>query len=156
MDPAVVGVIGALGGAVVGVVSQPWVASINRKWQREDSHRLAKQNAYSEYLRSISASYGQARDRQRSRSEDGRLHAVTAEIQILADKRVSESARDLVERVIKAHKAIAEGASDQAAGVPDLDCDRGKLIEQFRDDLGLKKLPRGPRFPSRRRNSRAG
>ncbi|MBT2510140.1 hypothetical protein J7I98_30640 [Streptomyces sp. ISL-98] len=141
MWSVVVGVIGALLGVFIGDALQGKQASRNREWQREDSHNDVKRNAYSEYLRSISASYGQAESRQRNRSEDGRLHAATAEIEVLAGRDVSVPARDLVKRVIKAHSMIAEGASDEEAGVPEVDRGRYEVIDLFKADLGLNTRP---------------
>ncbi len=141
MGSAIVGVIGTLLGAVAGYAFQQWQASVNRRWQHEDSLSTAKRNAYSEYLRSISASYGQAVSGQRNRSEDGRLHAATAEIEVLADKTVSGPARALVESVIEAHSAVAAGASAEEAGVAEVDRRRYEVIELFKADLGLKTHP---------------
>ncbi|MGW7382752.1 hypothetical protein [Streptomyces sp. NPDC054794] len=99
MGAVVVGVIGTLLGVLVGGALQQSQASRNRKWQREDSLTDARRTAYAEYLRSISASYAQAVSGQRHRAEDGRLLAVTAEIEVLAGRDVSGPARDLVNSV---------------------------------------------------------
>jgi hypothetical protein len=141
MGSVVVGVAGTLLGVLIGGALQQMQASRNRRWQQEDALSAAKQNAYSEYLRSISASYGQAKSGQRNRSEDGRLHAATAEIEILAGKEVSRDARKLVEWVIEAHSMIADGASDEEAGVAEVNRDRYAVIELFKADLGLKTHP---------------
>jgi len=141
MGAVVVGVIGTLLGVLIGGALQQRQASRNRTWQREDSLINAKRNTYSEYLRSISASYGQAVSCQRDRSEDGRLHAAMAEIEVLAGREVSEPARDLVNSVIEAHSMIAAGASVEEARVAEVDRRRYEVIELFKADLGLKTHP---------------
>ncbi|MCF3132284.1 hypothetical protein [Streptomyces olivochromogenes] len=141
MGAVVVGVIGTLLGVLIGGALQQSQASRNRKWQREDSLSDAKRTAYAEYLRSISASYAQAVSGQRNRSEDGRLLAVTAEIEVLAGRDVSGPARDLVNSVIQAHTAIAAGASVAEAGVAEVDRRRYELIERFKADLGRTTHP---------------
>lgn len=141
MGPVIVGVVGTLLGILVGNGLQQMQASRNRRWQQQDSLNTAKQKAYSEFVRSISASYGQAVSRQRNRSEDGRLDAATAEIEILAGKDVSGEARKLMNSVIKAHSKIAEGASEEEAGVDEVDRHRYAVIELFKADLRVKPHP---------------
>src|SRR5262249_15230358 len=110
MGSVIVSVVGSLLGVLIGAAVQQIQASRNRGWQREDSLSEAKRSVYAEYLRSISASYGQAMSGQRSRTEDGRLYAATAEIEVLASRMVSVPSRDLADEVIKVHSAIAAGA----------------------------------------------
>ncbi|MGP9022913.1 hypothetical protein ACT1U9_31480 [Streptomyces sp. BR1] len=138
MGSVVVGVVGTLLGVLVGGALQWLQASRNRRWQREDSLSVTKRDAYAEYLRSISASYAQAVSGQRDRSEDGRLHAATAEIEVLAGRDVSGPARALAESVIEAHSAIAAGASAEETGVAEVDRRRYEVIELFKRDLGLR------------------
>ncbi|MFI2761989.1 hypothetical protein ACH5A3_24495 [Streptomyces echinatus] len=144
MGSVVVGVVGTLLGVLIGGALQQLQARLTRRWQQEDAFSAAKQVAYSEYLRSISAGYGQAKSGQRNRSEDSRLYAATAQIEILAGQRVAIEARELAERIIEAHSMIAAGAGDERAGVPEIDRDRHAVIELFKTDLGLGAAgPRG-------------
>lgn len=66
----------------------------------------------------ISASYAQAMSGQRSRTEDGRLHAATAEIEILC--------------------GLAAGTGVAETVVADVDRRRYEVIDLFKADLGLK------------------
>ncbi|MBP5909109.1 MULTISPECIES: hypothetical protein [Streptomyces] len=145
MSAVVVGVVGTLMGVLIGGVLQQVQASRSRRWQREDSLSDAKRAVYAEFLRSISASYGQAVSGQRTRSEDANLHAAVAEIEILTDQDVSEPARDLVKAVIDAHTRIATGA-DETALVAGVDRRRHEVIALFKSDLGLE-APSGRRTP---------
>ena len=121
MGSVVVGVIGTLLGVALGAVLQQVQASRNRSWQREDSLSHAKRGIYAEYLRSISASYGQAMSGHRDRTEDACLHAAMAEIDILAGTEVSVPARDLVNNVIEVHSAIAAGTRVEETTVAEVD-----------------------------------
>jgi hypothetical protein len=141
MGSLIVGVIGTLLGVLLGGALQQMQAARNRRWQREDSLRNAKRSVYSEYLRSISASYGQAMSGQRSRSEDTRLHAATAQIEVLAGREVSGPARDLVNTVIEVHSMIAAGTGVEEATVAEVDRRRYEVMELFKADLGLKTRP---------------
>lgn len=141
MGSVVVGVIGTLLGVVIGGALQQMQAARNHKWQREDSLSKAKQSAYSEYLRSISASYAQAMSGQRNRSEDARLHAATAEIEVLAGREVSGPARDLVNAVIETHSMIAARTGVEEAVVAEVDRRRYEVVELFKADLGLQARP---------------
>ncbi|MEU8637598.1 hypothetical protein AB0C38_35920 [Amycolatopsis sp. NPDC048633] len=136
MGTALVGVAGALLGVLVGGFLQLLQASRNRRWQRDDALGKLKQAAYAEYLRSISASHGQAMAGERSRSEDARLHAATAEIEVLAGRQVAGPARELAATVIGVHTKIAAGGVDEAA-VAAVDRRRLEVIELFKNDLGI-------------------
>jgi hypothetical protein len=137
MGVVIVGVVGTLLGVLIGGALQQMQASRNRRWQRDDSLSNAKRSVYAEYLRSISASYGQAMSGQRSRTEDAHLYAATAEIEVLAGKEVSAPARDLVNTVIEMHSMIAAGTGVEE-GTAAVDRRRYELIELFKADLGLK------------------
>ena len=93
MGTAIVGVAGALLGVLAGGFLQLLQGARNRRWQREDALGKLKQAVYAEYLRAISASYGQAMAGDRSRGEDARLHAAAAEIDVLAGREVAGPAR---------------------------------------------------------------
>ena len=81
---------------------------------------------------------------QRSRSEDTRLHAATAQIEVLAGREVSGPARNLVNTVIEVHSMIAAGTGVEEATVAKVDRRRYEVIELFKADLGLKTRPQYP------------
>ncbi|HEY3464455.1 MAG TPA: hypothetical protein VGL47_04945 [Amycolatopsis sp.] len=137
MSTAVVGVAGALLGVLTGGLLQHLLAARTRRWQRQDALGQVKQAVYAEYLRAISASYGQAMAGERSRIEDARLHAATAEIEVLAGREVAGPARELTSTVIDVHTKIAEGAGVEAATVAAVDRRRLEVIKLFKRDLGL-------------------
>ncbi|GHG21489.1 MULTISPECIES: hypothetical protein [Amycolatopsis] len=139
MGTAIVGVAGALLGVLVGGLLQLLQAARTRRWQREDALGKLKQAVYAEYLRAISASYGQAMAGDRSRTEDARLHAATAEIDVLADREVAGPARDLAGAVIEVHTKIAAAGGVEQAVVEAVDRQRLAVIELFKADLGLGK-----------------
>jgi len=138
MGSVIVSVVGSLLGVLIGSAVQQIQASRNRGWQWEDALSTAKRGVYAEYLRSISASYGQAMSGQRSRTEDARLYAATAEIEVLASRMVSVRSRDLADEVIKVHSAIAAGAGVEEATVTEVDRRRQEVVALFKADLGLK------------------
>jgi ABC-type amino acid transport system permease subunit len=142
----IIGMVGTLLGVVIGSVLQHMQASRNRRWQSDDSLSQARRKVYVEYLRSISASYAQAMSGERSRTEDGRLHAATAEIEILAGHEVSVPARELTDTIIEVHSAIAKGTGVEEALVA-ADHRRYEMIALFKADLGI---------PPRRQPSAAG
>jgi len=61
MGSVIVSVVGSLPWSLDWQRSHQIQASRNPGWQREDSLSEAKRGFYAEYLRSISASYGQAK-----------------------------------------------------------------------------------------------
>ncbi|MEV0174551.1 hypothetical protein AB0I00_25950 [Streptomyces sp. NPDC050803] len=132
-----VGVVGTLMGVVIGSVLQQMQASRSRGWQRQDALSDAKRRVYAEFLRAISASFGQAVSGQRTRSEDANLHAAVAEIEVLAGQEVSAPARDLAKAVIDVHTRIAAGTDGTDALVAAVDRRRHEVIDLFRSDLGL-------------------
>ncbi len=138
MSSVVVGVVGTLLGVLIGGAIQQVQASRSRRWQREDALSDAKRAVYAEFLRAISASYGQAVSGERTRTEDANLHAAAAEIEVLAGHHVSEPARALVTAVIDAHTRIADGADGTEALVAHVDRRRHEVIELFKSDLGLE------------------
>lgn len=75
---------------------------------------------------------------QRSRIEDARLYAATAEIEVLANRMVSVPSRDLADEVIKVHSAIVAGAGVEDATVAEVDRRRQEVVALFNADLGLK------------------
>ncbi|MFJ6902523.1 hypothetical protein [Streptomyces hokutonensis] len=138
MGSVIVGVIGTLLGVFVGGALQLQQAARARRWRHEDSLRDTKRVAYTEYLRSISASYAQAIAGQRDRSEDARLRAATAEITILAGSEVFGPVRDLTEAILGVHSRIAENAGVTEGEVAEVDRRRRLLIELFKSDLGIE------------------
>jgi|GEM_PF-4392380 len=139
MKSVVVGVIGSLLGVVIGVVAQGTQSRRDRRWQRDESFTTEKRLVYVRYLRAISASYAQAVIGQRDRSEDGNLHAATAEIELLCEPRVAAAARNLRDDVIEAHSRIASGGIDKSEVVPGVNEKRLALVEMFRSDLGTSR-----------------
>ncbi|EKX69212.1 hypothetical protein Sipo8835_27405 [Streptomyces ipomoeae] len=142
MGSVIVGVIGTLLGVLIGGALQQVQALHSHKWQREDVLNDAKRRIYTEYLRSISASYSQARSGERKRSEDASLRAATAEITILSGNEIHKPAGDLTERVLAVHSRIAAGSGVTDAEVDDVDQQRRRLIDLFKSDLGVTDHPR--------------
>jgi hypothetical protein len=138
MGTAVVGVAGALLGVLAGGFLQHLLAARSRRWQREDALGKLKQTVYAEYLRSISASHGQAMAGERTRAEDARLHAATAEIEVLAGAAVSGPARELTTTVIDVHTRIAAGDGVEEATVAAVDRRRLEVIALFKADLEIE------------------
>lgn len=77
-----------------------------------------KRLVYARYLRAISASWARAIVGQRDRSEDGNLHAATAEIELLGDPRVAAAARELRDSVIDAHSRKPNAQLTKATSCP--------------------------------------
>ena len=117
---------------LLGAAAQRVQASRSRHWQQADLPRTVKRGVYAEYVRSISASYGQ-----RSCTEDASLLAATAEIEILSGREVRVPARELTDTVIGVHAKIAAGGGAPEPEVADADRRRLQLIELFKADLGL-------------------
>lgn len=138
MGSVIVGIVGTLLGVLVGGTVQHVQALRNRKWQKEDALNNTKRSVYAEYLRSISASYAQAKSGHRSPSEDGNLNAALAEIQVLSREEVWRPARDLVTTVIDVHSKISAGTAGAEALVPNVDRRRLEVIDLFKADLGLE------------------
>ncbi|MEV4144337.1 hypothetical protein AB0J40_11745 [Amycolatopsis sp. NPDC049691] len=137
MGTAVVGVTGALLGVLIGGLLQHLLAARTRRWQREDALGKLKQAVYAEYLRSISASHGQAMAGERTRAEDARLHAATAEIEVLAGAEVAGAARALTTTVLDVHSRIAAGGGVEEATVAAVDEKRLAVIALFKADLEI-------------------
>ncbi|WP_326951210.1 hypothetical protein OG439_21950 [Amycolatopsis sp. NBC_01307] len=137
MGTVIVGVAGTLLGVLFGGALQHLQASRAHRWQRDDALGKLKQAAYAEFLRSISASYGQAMAGQRTRTEDARLHAVTAEIEVLADREVSGPVRDLTGTIIDVHSKLAEGVGVEQATLAAVDRRRLEVVALFKADLGI-------------------
>ena len=149
MAAAIVGVLGALLGVAIGVFGQEVQARRNResqredlvtnhRWQQEDLLRNTKRLVYTQYLRSIDASYAQATSGKTDRSEDANIDAAAAEIELLASKEVSEPARNLGSKVIDTHSRIAVDAALINVLVPECDRHRYDLIKLFKADLGIQ------------------
>ncbi len=66
MGTAIVGVVGSLLGVLLGFLGQSFRAKQEHKWTIE----TAKREVYSEFLRSISASYAQEKLEAKSRQSD--------------------------------------------------------------------------------------
>jgi hypothetical protein len=137
MGTVIVGVVGTLLGVLAGGALQHLQASRNHRWQREDALGKLKQAAYAEFLRSISASYGQAMAGQRTRTEDARLHAVTAEIEVLAGREVSGPVRELTGTIIDVHSKLAEAAGVEQTTLAAVDRRRLEVVTLFKADLGI-------------------
>ena len=147
MGIAIVGVVGSLLGVLLGFLGQSFRARQEHKWAIE----TAKREIYSEFLRSISASYAQAKSEAKSRQgdtpeaetaqshvpEDSDLLAATAAIELLANQTISKAARELSNRVIEVHVKLRRDLSIDKSEVPDINKEREKLIELFQKDLGI-------------------
>jgi hypothetical protein len=150
MDAAVVGVVGSLLGVVIGVFAQQLQAKRNRQWQQADSvrsHRWEQEDllknikrvVYTEYLRSVDASYAQADAAVRSRSEDEKISTAVAEIELLSNAEISERVRSHSKNVLSVHDKLAH-ATDKAVIYEDVlaaDKERMNLIALFKNDLGI-------------------
>lgn len=100
MGSVIVGVIGSLLGVLLGIYAQQRQANLARNWQVKDAermHRLQQEDllrdrkrlVYTEYLRSIDASYAQAKSGQKTRTEGTHiLAAAAAEIELLSTQKV--------------------------------------------------------------------
>ena len=135
MNSTALSVIGTLLGVIVGAALQHFQARRDRRWREEESFRNAKRAAYVQYLRSISASYAQARSGQRTRTEDGKLYAATAEIEILSDNEISGPAWALADKVIEVHSRIANGPGVEESVINEVDQNRYALIDRFKADI---------------------
>jgi hypothetical protein len=80
-----------------------------RRWELED----LKREAYAELLRSISASFAQAYYGEGT-SEDSNILKATAVIELLAEKNISEPARDLQVKVDSTHRLLRSDRPDAA------------------------------------------
>ncbi|WP_198318642.1 hypothetical protein [Pseudofrankia inefficax] len=137
-------VVGSLLGIVIGVVAQGTQARRGRRWERDESFTAEKRVVYARFLRAISASYAQAIVGQRERSEDGNLHAATAEIELLRGPRVAAAARYLRDSEIDAHSWIAARAVDESGVVPAVNVRRLASVEIFKADLKSSWCAAGP------------
>ena len=144
MGSVVIGVIGTLLGVLLAGTFQLVQGRLNRRWQQEDllGKRRdllsdVKRAVYAEYLRAISGSYAQALARQREPSENGKLLAATAEIEILSRMDVAGPASDLTTTVMAVHSKIAQNPEAADELVPDVNRRRYELIDLFKADLGL-------------------
>jgi hypothetical protein len=147
MGTAIVGVVGSLLGVLLGFLGQSFRARQEHKWAIE----TAKREVYSEFLRSISASYAQAKSEAKSRQidtaeavatqsrvpEDADLLAATAAIELLANQTISRAARKLSNRVIETHVKLRRDLSIDRSEVPGINKEREKLIELFQKDLRI-------------------
>jgi hypothetical protein len=68
-----------------------------------------------------------------------RLHAATAEIEVLAGREVAGPARELANTVIEVHSKIAAAEGVEKTIVDAADRRRLAVIELFKADLGLDK-----------------
>jgi hypothetical protein len=120
-----------------------------------------KREAYAEFLRSISASYAQAKSEARARrsresetkspqtekpqgpsqeshkEEEADLRAATAKIVLLAKQDIYEEASAITEQAIKAHDKLRSGDPAAKDAVKVVNGRREALIGQFKDDLGI-------------------
>jgi hypothetical protein len=154
MGTAIVGVVGSLLGVVLGFLGQ----SLRARQERKLAIVNAKREVYAEFLRSISASYAEAKSdaeltsqrrsllrptNQRQAShyndgpEDAKLLAATASIELLANLAIHKKARELSNQVREAHKKIRANDPNAEKDVSRVDQERYKLIEDFKRDLGI-------------------
>ncbi len=154
---AIVAATATLLGVTLGLVFQYLRARQEHKWALE----AAKREAYAEFLRSISASYAQAKSEARSRQshesetkspqtekpqgpsqeshkeEEADLRAATARIVLLAKQDIYEEASAITEKAIKAHDKLRSGDPTAKGAVKAVNRRREALIGQFKDDLGI-------------------
>jgi hypothetical protein len=150
MDAAVIGVVGSLLGVAIGVMAQQLQAKRNRQWQQDDSvrsHRWEQEDllkntkrlVFTQYLRSIDASYAQADAGVRTRTEDEQISTAVAEIELLSGPELSERVRSHSKRVLSLHDRLSH-ATDKTAIYEDVlaaDKERMNLIALFQSDLGI-------------------
>lgn len=137
MAPAIVAVIGSLLGVALGFLAQYVQAERMHKWQVEGSLNEMKRQVYAEFLRSISASYTQARSNQ-GNSEDANVLKATAEIELFAGRKISKAARLLSTQVIRVHSRLRENPRVGQLEVPEVDSARLEIISLFQADLGIR------------------
>lgn len=157
MGAAIVGVVGSLLGVLLGFIGQ----SLRARQERKLAMDTAKREIYAEFLRSISASYAQAKseaksvrtipqeakpsqsDTQEAKPsqskvpEDANLLAATAAIELVADQTISKPARELSDRVICVHNKLRRDLSADEKDVPKVNEQREDLIKLFQKDLGI-------------------
>jgi hypothetical protein len=134
VSTAIIAVAGSLLGVVLGFIAQYLQAGKARRWQLED----LKREAYAELLRSISASFAQAYYGE-GKSEDSNILKATAMIQLLAEKNISESARDLQVHVDRTHRLLRSDGPDAAQDeIDETDQERIALIVKFKEDLHIR------------------
>lgn len=132
MASVIIAVVGSLLGVVLGFLAQFLQANRAHRWQLED----IKRQAYAEFLRSISASYAQARSRAGD-SEDANILRATTVIELIAEDKLAEQTRQLSNDVIEAHNILRDGGSEKDAGVDGVDTARKGLVDLFKADLGI-------------------
>jgi hypothetical protein len=131
LSTAIIAITGSLLGVVLGFIGQSWQAGRARRWELED----LKREAYAELLRSISASFSQAYYRE-GKSEDSNILKATAVIELLAEKNISEPARDLQVRVDCTHRLLrSDGPVAAQDKIDETDKKRIELIAKFKEDL---------------------
>jgi hypothetical protein len=117
-----------------------------RKSRKEESLRDRKREVYTEYLRSVDASYAQADAGYHTRSEDEKLSTAVAEIELLCGPTTSGRVRRHSMTVIHVHNEVASvhdkpNNSPEKSAVRDkvreADKVRKKLICLFKEDLGI-------------------
>jgi hypothetical protein len=136
MASVVVAVIGSLLGVALGISAQYLQAQRTHRDQVNDALRDTKRRVYAEFLRSISASYAQAKSGS-GYSGDASLLQATAEIELLAGPEVAIQARQLSEQVIGVHARLRDDPAVDQTEVPGVDRDRMRLVELFQHDLQL-------------------
>jgi hypothetical protein len=135
MDPALVGLIGVVVGALAQYFAQYFQTRRERRLRQEESFREAKLHVYSKYLRAIDASYAQAVSGQ-GHSEDINIRAATAEIEMLSIKEIADAASALTNKVIEVHSSLP----DSMNLVDECNRERLSLVKLFRTDVGIDKV----------------
>jgi hypothetical protein len=156
---AIVAASATLLGVTLGLAFQYLRARQEHKWALE----AAKTAAYAEFLRSISASYAQAKSEARSRQshdsktkspqteklqgpsqeshkeEEADLRAATARIVLLAKQDIYKEASAITEQAIEAHDKIrsADTVEEAKEAEEAVNSRREALIKQFKEDLGI-------------------
>jgi hypothetical protein len=137
MTTAIIAVVGSLVGVALGsalsFLAQYSLANRTRKWKLEDT----KRQSYAEFLTSISTSYARAKAGEGD-PEDADLLRATAVIELIAEGKIADQARQLQVQVTEVHKKLRQGdPTVTQTDVDDADHTRREVIKLFKADLDI-------------------
>jgi hypothetical protein len=138
MGSVVVGALAGLLGVVIGFIGQWLDTKRKHRWQQEAELRDTKRLVYTQFLRSIAASYTQARAGKANRPADRDIREAADEIELLSGPEVSNEARRLTTIVITTHDELAKDTTREELILPPVNDLRYLLIDLFKEDLQIK------------------